>query len=87
MDAVVEVVDGRADAAFGLATLASQYRLDFVGVVDERYDILVQRHAWFEPTWQSLLAFCRRDEFRQHAAELAGYDIAEQFRVHYNSPG
>ena len=86
VDAVVEVVEGRADAAFGLATLASQYRLDFVAVVDERYDILVQRQAWFEPTWQSLLSFCRLPEFKRRAEELVGYDITDQFRVHYNSP-
>jgi excisionase family DNA binding protein len=85
VDAVVEVVEGRADATFGLATLASQYRLDFVKLIDERYDILLQRQAWFEPTWQSLLEFCRLPEFRKHAAELAGYDIDDQFRVHYNS--
>ena len=85
-DAVIEVVEGRADATFGLATLASQHRLEFIDVVDERYDILVQRRAWFEPTWQSLLAFCRLPEFRQHATDLAGYNIADQFRVHYNSP-
>jgi putative molybdopterin biosynthesis protein len=85
VDAVIEVVEGRADATFGLATLASQYRLDFVAVIDERYDILVQRQAWFEPTWQSLIEFCRLPEFRQYASELAGYDIDDQFRVHYNS--
>ncbi len=85
VDAVIEVVEGRADATFGLATLASQYRLDFVAVIDERYDILLQRQAWFEPTWQSLVEFCRLPEFRQYASELAGYDIDDQFCVHYNS--
>ena len=85
VDAVIEVVEGRADATFGLATLASQYRLDFVAVIDERYDILVQRQAWFEPTWQSLVEFCRLPEFSRHAAELAGYDVDGQFRVHFNT--
>jgi len=87
VDAVIEVAEGRADATFGLATLASQYKLDFVAVIDERYDILIQRKAWFEPTWQTLVEFCRLPEFRQHADELAGYDIGDQFRVHYNSRG
>lgn len=85
VDAVIEVVEGRADATFGLATLASQYRLDFVAVIDERYDILVQRQAWFEPTWQTLVEFCRLPEFGQYASELAGCVIDDQFRVHYNS--
>ncbi len=86
-DAVIEVVEGRADATFGLAMLASQHRLGFVPVVDERFDILVDRRAWFEPTWQSLLEFCRGDEFRDYAAGLAGYDIGGQFRVHFNGGG
>jgi len=84
MDAVIEVAEGRAQATFGLATLAHQYRLDFVPIIDERYDILVDRKAWFEPTWQSLLQFCRSGEFRQHSKELSGYDTADQFRVHFN---
>lgn len=84
VDAVIEVVEGRADATFGLAILASQYRLGFVPIVDERYDILVERRAWFEPAWQSLLRFCRSPEFHQHAGQMAGYSVDSQFQVIYN---
>ncbi|UCH41909.1 MAG: helix-turn-helix transcriptional regulator [Gammaproteobacteria bacterium] len=87
VDAVIEVVEGRADATFGLAMLASQHRLGFVPVVDERYDVLVDRREWFEPTWQSLIGFCRGAEFRSYAEELAGYDIGGQFDVHFNGAG
>lgn len=84
VDAVVEVVEGRADASFGLASLAVQYRLGFVPVIDERYDILVERREWFSETWQSLLKFCQTPAFHGHARELAGYDIDAQFQVHFN---
>ena len=84
VDAVVEVVEGRADATFGLATLAVQYRLGFVPLIDERYDILVERREWFSATWQSLLKFCQTSAFHDHARELAGYDIGGQFQIHFN---
>jgi molybdate-binding protein len=84
-DAVLEVVEGRADATFGLASLAAQHRLGYVPVIDERYDILVDRREWFEPTWQSLFRFCQTTAFREHAADLAGYGIDDQFRVHFNA--
>ncbi len=84
VDAVIEVVEGRADATFGLAMLASQYRLGFVPIVDERYDILVERRAWFEPPWQLLMRFCRTPEFHDHAVQLAGYNVENQFQVRYN---
>jgi len=87
VDAVIEVVEGRADATFGLAMLASQHRLGFVPVIDERYDLLVDRREWFEPTWQSLLRFCQTSEFRERLAGLAGYNIDGQFRVHFNGAG
>ena len=86
VDAAVEVVEGRADATFGLAMLAHQYRLGFVALIDERYDLLVERRAWFEPPWQTLLEFCRSAAFREHAEELAGYAVDGRFRIRYNSP-
>jgi len=86
VDAVLEVVEGRAEAAFGLATLAAQYRLGFVPVIDERYDILVDRRAWFEPTWQAFARFCRSAEFEGHARTLAGYDVSRRFEVRFNGP-
>ena len=87
VDAVVEVVEGRAQATFGLASLAVQYRLGFVPVIDERYDILIDRREWFSATWQSLLKFCQTPAFQGHAGELAGYDIGAQFQVHFNGAG
>jgi len=86
VDAVLEIVEGRAEATFGLATLAAQYRLDFVPVIDERYDILVDRRAWFEPTWQDFIAFCATPDFEAHAATLAGYVVSGRFKVHFNGP-
>ena len=86
-DAVIEIVEGRADATFGLAMLARQYRLGFEPMVDERYDILVERRAWFEPAWQSLLGFCGTPAFHDHARQLSGYNVENQFRVRYNCKG
>jgi excisionase family DNA binding protein len=85
VDAVLDVVEERAEAAFGLATLASQYSLGFVPVIDERYDILVERQAWFEPTWQAFVRFCRTPEFERHAGGLTGYDVGERFEVRFNA--
>ncbi len=84
-DAVIEVAEGRAEATFGLALLAAQYRLGFVPVIEERFDLLVERRAWFEPPWQILIDFCRSDSFAEHAATLTGYDLSGQFQVHYNA--
>jgi excisionase family DNA binding protein len=85
-DAALAVLEGKADAAFGLKFLAEQYRLGFVPVVDERFDLLVDRRAWFEPPMQTFLDFCRSAAFAARLGELEGYDASGLGRVHFNGP-
>lgn len=74
-EAALAVLDGRADAAFGLEASARQFKLEFVPVCEERFDLLVARRDWFEPPFQRLLAFCRTQAFQQMASQLGGYRI------------
>ncbi|WP_321339320.1 helix-turn-helix transcriptional regulator [Breoghania sp.] len=83
-DAALSVLEGKADAAFGLSALARRFQLDFVPVARERYDLLVWRRAWFEPPLQTLFDFCRGAAFAQMTAELGGYDIRGLGRVQFN---
>jgi excisionase family DNA binding protein len=83
-DAAVAVLEGRAEVAFGLRGLAEQYRLGFVPVLRERFDLLIDRRAWFEPPLQRLLDFCRGPAFAERAAGLHGYDIAGFGTVRFN---
>ncbi len=83
-DAALAVLEGKADAALGLAALAAQYRLGFVPLIRERFDLLIDRRAWFEPPMQVFLEFCRSDNFAKHVAELKGYDTSGLGTVHFN---
>lgn len=85
-EAALAVLEGKADVAFGLQSLAASYRLGFVAITDERYDLLVDRRAWFEPPMQTLLSFCRTEAFHDKAGSLAGYDISGFGQVHWNAP-
>jgi molybdate-binding protein len=85
-DAALMVSEGKADAALGLAGPAHQYRLGFVPLLRERFDLLVDRRAWFEPPFQDFLQFCRCPEFTAKAAELRGYDATGFGRVQFNGP-
>ena len=85
-DAAAAVASGQADAAPGLEAMARQFRLGFLPLVTERYDIAIERRAYFEPRWQTLTAFCRTAAFAAKAADLGGYDLAEHGRVHWSGP-
>jgi excisionase family DNA binding protein len=83
-DAASAVASGQADAAPGLEAMARQFRLGFAPLVTERYDIAIDRRAFFEPRWQALTVFCRSPAFAAKAAELGGYDLAGHGTVHWN---
>lgn len=83
-DAALAILEGKADFSFGLDALASQYSLSFVPLIEERYDLLIDRRAWFEPPMQTLWNFCRSDVFLSRAAEMKGYNMRNFGRVHFN---
>ena len=83
-DAALAVLEGKADATLGLLGLARRHRLGFVPVVRERFDLLVDRRAWFEPAMQALLAFCGSEPFLTRAAEMDGYDVSGLGTVRFN---
>ena len=85
-DAALAVADGKADAAFGLACMARQFRLGFVPVLRERFDLVLDRRAYFEPPLQALMAFARSVACARKAAELGGYDLAGSLTVRFNAP-
>ncbi len=85
-DAALAVLEGKAEACFGLQALAEQYRLGFVPIIEERFDMLVDRRSWFEPPIQSLVTFCRSAAFEARAAEFPGYDVRGLGTVHFNGP-
>ena len=85
-DVAEAVRAGRADAGLGLVAAAVPHGLDFIPLVEERFDLLVCRKFYFEPPFQALLAFASGQAFRARAAELGGYDVAECGRVRDNAP-
>ena len=83
-DLAAALAEGRADVGLGLEAAARQFRLDFVPLIDERFDLLVWRKAWFDPPFQKVLALCATEKFAERARSFGGYDLSGQGAVHFN---
>ena len=83
-EAALAVLDGRAEAAFGLEASARQFKLDFVPVCEERFDLLVSRRDWFEPPFQALVRFTRTPAFAAMARSLGGYRVEGIWTPQFN---
>lgn len=83
-DLVQTVSAGSAQACFALQSIAANFKLDFVPIAQERFDVLIDRRSWFEEPVQALFAFARTPRFAAKAKELTGYDISGLGTVHFN---
>lgn len=74
-DVALAVATGVADAGFGIGAVARSFRLDFLPLARERYDLAIGRRDYFDPPWQRLMALTRTAGFAGQAARLGGYDV------------
>ena len=84
-DAAAAVAAGEADAALGIEAMARPFRLDFLPLTDECFDLLIDRRSYFTEPVQTLLAYARTTDFRDKAASLGGYDLAASGTVRWLS--
>ena len=85
-DAAAAIAAGEADAALGIEAMARQFHLPFLPLVEERFDLLIDRRAYFTDPIQKLLAFARSPAHEQKAAAMGGYDLSESGTVRWLSP-
>ena len=85
-DVGLAIIEGRADTGLGVRAAAHQLGFDFIPLHRERYDLLIRRRDYFQPSVQRLLAFADSDIFIDRAKDMAGYDIAGHGTVHFNAP-
>jgi putative molybdopterin biosynthesis protein len=84
-DLAAAVLDGKADCGLAIRAVARRFRLDFLPLQRERFDLAMRRRDYFEEPIQRLLRFAQTAACRARAAELGGYDIAQCGRVVYNA--
>jgi putative molybdopterin biosynthesis protein len=83
MDAGLEVLSGRADAAPCIRPVAGLLGLDFVPIRWERYDLLVTRERFFDQGVQLFVGLLHEPEFRSLAETLEGYDASLSGKMVY----
>lgn len=86
MDLGLAILEGRARAGVAVEAVARSLKLDFLPLMQERFDLLTGRRDAFEPALQALLSFARTPAFAQRAERLGGYDVRGLGSVHYNAP-
>lgn len=83
-DLGLAIVEGKADAGVAIRSVATQFRLAFVPLHKERFDLVMKRRDYFDAPMQALMTFARTPAFAARAADFGGYDVKDVGRVVYN---
>ena len=83
-EAALSVLEGEADSCFGLRCFADRYNLDFLSVCEEYFDLVIDRHAYFEEGLQTLFEFTKNDRFGAEVGRYGGYNISGLGEVRMN---
>jgi len=83
-DLALAVREGRVDCGIATRATAATRGLDFVSLAWERFDLVIRRRNFFEPSVQALISFARAPTFKDRAEALTGYDVSETGQVMLN---
>jgi putative molybdopterin biosynthesis protein len=74
------IASGRADAGMGIMAAAQAFRLDFVPLTTEPYDLVVAPGAMESSQLAPLWSLLQSDRFKASVEELGGYSAKEMGR-------
>jgi putative molybdopterin biosynthesis protein len=74
------VAAGRADCGLGVLAAARAFRLEFVPVAREPYDLVLTAETYAEPVTQPLFELLGDERFGSSVEALGGYDAGEMGR-------
>lgn len=81
MGVAVHVLSGGADVGLGVMSAARALNLDFVPLMEERYDLCIPEALRDDHRIRVLLEVLATDRFKQAVEALGGYDVAPMGRM------
>ncbi len=77
----VAVLSGKVDVGLGIKSAAKALGLDFVPLVEERYDLLIPGELFDTPMIQTILAVIETPLFQETVEKMGGYSTRDTGKV------
>jgi putative molybdopterin biosynthesis protein len=71
------VAEGEATVGLGIQAAASAYKLDFIHLGEERYDLVVPTERWDDGALRALRSVVSSPRYQQALVALGGYDVTQ----------
>jgi len=80
------VLSGEADTGLASGSVARMLGLEFIQVVQERFDLVTTKDTYFGPGVQAILEALRDADFRRRVSNLGHYDFRDAGKILYAAP-
>ncbi|PID71411.1 MAG: hypothetical protein CSB34_07495 [Desulfobulbus propionicus] len=80
MAVAVAVLSGKADVGLGIRSAANALGLDFIPLVEERYDLIIPAELFTTELVEAALEKIHSPQFQQQVTALGGYSTRETGR-------
>jgi putative molybdopterin biosynthesis protein len=81
MAVAVAILSGKVDVGLGIKSAAKALGLDFVPLVEERYDLLIPGELLHSPMIAAVVAVINSPHFQQTVEKMGGYSTRETGKI------
>ncbi|RKD25019.1 hypothetical protein BEP19_04105 [Ammoniphilus oxalaticus] len=79
------IANDHADVGIGIEKTAQMVGIDFIPMIEERYDLVILKTAENQPFIRALLEVIRSDAFQQEINALGGYNLSQTGKIIYET--
>ncbi len=77
----LSLVSGEADVGIASAAVARILNIEFFPLVNERFDMILPKETFFQPTVQAFIETIKSDVFKSRVEKIGNYDFRDTGRI------
>jgi len=77
----LSLISGNADVGIASAAVAKILDLNFQPLVNERFDMVLDKNTFFQPSIQALIDTLKSDEFKSRVEKIGNYNFKDAGRI------
>ena len=77
----LSLISGNADVGIASAAVAKILDLNFQPLVNERFDMVLDKNTFFQPSIQALIDTLQSDEFKSRVEKIGNYNFKDAGRI------
>ena len=81
----LSILSKEADVGIATVAVASLFRLAFIPIREERFDMVLGQSTFFEPAVQSFIEVLRSNTFHKRVTKLGNYSFRDSGKIMYSS--